>query len=175
MAELRPFAREAVPTLRDVSALVRTAGDHNDLIDLAKTVKPLRDVTVGPVHRNGKERPGSLEQGRRAFTGSRPQIGFFRPYAVDFTGWLDDFSHSGIYDANGSASRVATSINAFAAVGAQLRFVPPRLRDALGNAVTRSRQNNRCPGAMERPWNDGSNPWKAENLSCDPGQLPPGR
>src|SRR3712207_9526578 len=101
---------------------------------------------------------------------------YFRPYTVDFTGWLDDFSHSGIYDANGSASRVATSVNAFAAIGAQLKLVPEQLRQELTNAVTASGQNNRCPGGSERPWSDGSNPWKpTEDFNCDPTQIPPGK
>ena len=176
LAELRPFAREAVPTIRDLSRLVRGSGDGDDLIELAKSVKPLRDLAIGPVNRNGKERPGAFETSTKSLEGSRPHFAFFRPYAVDFTGWLDDFSHSGIYDANGSASRVATSVNAFAAVGSQLQLVPEALRDELGNAVTRRGQTNRCPGSMERPARDGSNPFKpTPTTNCDPSQIPPGR
>ncbi|HEV2061869.1 MAG TPA: MlaD family protein [Solirubrobacteraceae bacterium] len=177
LAELRPFAREAVPTVRDLSQLVRRRGEDNDLIELAKSVPPLRDVTVRPVFRNGKERPGGFETSVESLRGQTPHLAYFRPYTVDFTGWIDDFSHSGIYDANGSASRVATSVNAFASVGAQLKFVPEELREELLNAVTTSGQNNRCPGASERPWEpDGSNPWKpSEDFNCDPSEIPPGR
>ena len=176
LAQLRPFAREAVPTVRDLSRLVRGAGDHDDLIDLARSVKPLRDLAIGPVRRNGAERPGSFETTTKSLKGQAPHIAFFRPYAVDFTGWLDDFSHSGIYDANGSASRVATSVNAFAAVGSQLKPVPEALRDELGNAVVRRGQTNRCPGSMERPARDNSNPYKpSPGFNCDPSQVPPGK
>ena len=175
LAELRPFAQEAVPTVRDLSALVRSRGDGNDLIEVARSVPPLRDVTVRPVVRNGKERPGGFETSVESLEGQTPHLAFFRPYVVDFSAWLDDFSHSGIYDANGSASRVATSANAFAAVGAQLKIVPQELRNQLLNAVTRTGQNNRCPGAMERPASDGSNPWKPPHIVCDETQLPPGR
>jgi phospholipid/cholesterol/gamma-HCH transport system substrate-binding protein len=176
LAELRPFAEEAVPTVRGLSQLVRRPGGSNDLIDLANTVPPLRDVTVRPVVRNGKERPGSFETAVESLRGQTPHIAYFRPYTVDFSGWLDDFSHSGIYDANGSASRVATSVNAFAAIGAQLKLVPQELRQELTNAVTRTGQNNRCPGGSERPWEDGSNPWKpTEDFNCDPTQIPPGK
>ena len=176
LAQLRPFAREAVPTIRDLSRLVRGEGDHDDLIELAKSVKPLRDIAIGPVQRNGKERPGSFETSAKALKGQTPHIAFFRPYAVDFTGWLDDFSHSGVYDANGSASRVATSVNAFAAVGSQLQLVPETLRDELGNAVTRRGQTNRCPGSMERRARDNSNPYKpSQDVDCDPSQVPPGK
>jgi phospholipid/cholesterol/gamma-HCH transport system substrate-binding protein len=176
LGELRPFAREAVPTVRDLSALVRRDGRDNDLIDLARTVPPLRDIAIGPVQRNGKERPGGFETSTESLKGQRPHLAYFRPYSVDFTAWLDDFSHSGIYDANGSASRVATSVNAFAAVGAQLKLIPEELRQEVTNAITRSGQNNRCPGAMERPAADGSNPWKpTEDFNCDLSQIPPGR
>jgi phospholipid/cholesterol/gamma-HCH transport system substrate-binding protein len=176
LAQLRPFAREAVPTVRDLSALVRSNGDANDLLELARSVKPLRDIAIGPVNRNGKERPGAFATSTESLKGQRPHIAYFRPYAVDFTGWLDDFSHSGIYDANGSASRVATSVNAFAAVGSQLKLVPEGLRDDVGNLATRRGQNNRCPGAMERQAADRSNAVKpTPDHDCDPTQVPPGK
>ena len=176
LGELRPFAREAVPTIRDLSGLVRTNGEDNDLIDLAKSVKPFRDLAIGPVQRNGAQRPGSFETTTKSLKGSTPHFAFFRPYTVDFTGWLDDFSHSGIYDANGSASRVATSVNAFAAVGSQLKLVPEDIRDELGNAVTARGQTNRCPGSMERKARDNSNPFKpSPTFNCDETQVPPGR
>ena len=175
LAQLRPFAVEAVPTVRDLAALVRRPGEANDLLELARSVPPLRDVAVRTVNRNGKQRPGSFETSANSLKGQRPQLEFFRPYAVDFTGWLDDFSHSGIYDANGSASRVATSVNAFAAVGGQLKLVPQALRDELNDVAVRRGQTNRCPGAMERPASDGSNPWKpTPDFNCDLSQLPPG-
>ena len=176
LAQLRPFAREAVPTVRDLARLVKLPGEENDLIDLARTVTPLRDVAIGPVQRNGKERPGSFETSTKSLKGQTPHLAYFRPYAVDFTGWLDDFSHSGIYDANGSASRVATSVNAFAAIGGQLKLIPEELRDDVTSVITRSGQNNRCPGSMERPASDGSNPWKpTPDFNCDPSQVPPGK
>jgi phospholipid/cholesterol/gamma-HCH transport system substrate-binding protein len=175
LAQLRPFAREAVPTVRGLSRLVRRPGADNDLIDLARTVPPLRDVAVRPVFRNGKERPGGFETTVESLRGQTPHLAYFRPYVVDFTGWLDDFSHSGIYDANGSASRVATSVNAFASVGAQLKLVPEDLRDDLLNELVASGQNNRCPGGSERPASDGSNPWKpSPDFNCDENQIPPG-
>ncbi len=175
LRELRPFAEDAGPTFRDLSALVRSPGKDNDLIELAESVPAFRDITVRDGERNGEERPGSFPTSVESLRRSREPLAYFRPYAVDFTGWLDDFSHSGIYDANGSASRVATSVNAFAAVGSQLKLVPPALRDELGNAVTRTGQINRCPGAIERPAGDRSNPYKpSPDFNCDPGQIPPG-
>jgi phospholipid/cholesterol/gamma-HCH transport system substrate-binding protein len=177
LRELRPFAREAVPTVRDLSALVKSDGADNDLIDLARSVPPLRDIAVREVERNGKKRPGSFATSTESLKGQTPHLAYFRPYAVDFTAWVDDFSHSGIYDANGSASRVATSVNAFAAVGGQLKLVPPELRQELRDVEpTAKGQNNRCPGAAERPASDGSNPWKpTKDFNCDPSQIPPGK
>lgn len=178
LAELAPFARDARSPVRTLADVVRRSGGGNDLIELGKAILPFRDIAVGPVRRNGQERPGGLKQAAAAFARQTPKAGFFRPYVVDFTGWLDDFSHSGIYDANGSASRVATSVNAYAAVGGQLQLVPQELRTQLTDAVTARGQNNRCPGSMERSWEpDGpnANPWRPfDDFNCDPNQVPPG-
>jgi phospholipid/cholesterol/gamma-HCH transport system substrate-binding protein len=177
LAELRPFARDATPTIRDLADLSKSPGKDDDLIDLAKAVPPFRDIAIGPVQRNGKERPGSFATSTESLRRQRTPFAFFRPYLVDFTGWLDDFSHSGIYDAYGSASRVATSVNAFATVGGSLKLVPQQLRDELSKGVARSGQINRCPGSTERPAEDGSNPWKPAEFDaddCDPSQIPPG-
>ncbi len=175
LAELRPFAQNARPTIRDLADLVGSPGKSDDLLDLAKSVPPFRDIAIGPVNRNGKSRPGSFVIGAESLRKQREPFAFFRPYLVDFTGWLDDFSHSGIYDALGSASRVATSVNAFAVVGSNMKIVPQEIRDELGNAVVRFGQINRCPGATERPAEDKSNPWKpTPTFNCDLQQVPPG-
>ncbi len=171
LAELRPFARDATPTIRDLATLVRRRGEGNDLIDLGKSVLPFRDVTVRDVKRNGQTRPGSFPTSTKSLEGQTPHLAFFRPYAVDLTGWFDDFSHSGIYDANGSASRVATSVNAFAAIDGQLQAVPPELRGQLFNLTTERKQNNRCPGSAER----GSVFKPSPDFNCDETQVPPGR
>ena len=176
LAELSAFALDARSPISTLADVVRRPGADNDLLELAKAVLPFRDIAVGPVQRNGAQRPGGLKQAAAAFKAQAPKAAFFRPYAVDFTGWLDDFSHSGVYDANGSSSRVATSVNAFAAVGGQLFLVPQDLRVALTDAITARGQNNRCPGSMEREaQDDHSNPWwPSEDFNCDPTQVPPG-
>ena len=107
----------------------------------------------------------------KSLSRQRDHLGFFRPYTVDFTGWLDDFSHSGIYDANGSASRSATSVNAFSAAGGVLQPIPPALREEIFNSVVRRGQNNRCPGSIER-----GSVWKpSPDFACDETQVPPGK
>jgi phospholipid/cholesterol/gamma-HCH transport system substrate-binding protein len=171
LRDLRPFARDATPTIRNLATLVRRKGKDNDLIDLGKSTLPFRDITTRPVQRNGKERPGSFATAIESLRGQTPHLGFFRAYAVDFTGWLDDFSHSGLYDANGSASRSSTSVNAFAAINGLLTPVPVELRDQVFNATIRKGQNNRCPGSIER-----GAVWKpTPDFNCDETQVPPGR
>jgi phospholipid/cholesterol/gamma-HCH transport system substrate-binding protein len=175
-AELRPLARDARPTIRDLSELVRKPGPDNDLVDLTAGQVPLRDIAVGPVQANGKERRGAFPETVDALETSTPELAYARPYAVDLTGWFDDFGHSGIYDALGGVSRVGTYINAFANLDGILRPIPAELRPQVGSIFTRSGQRNRCPGAAEHPADDGSNPWKpTEDHNCDPTQTLPGK
>ena len=66
---------------------------------------------------------------------------------------------------------MATSVNAFAAVGGQLQLVPQELRTSLTNAVTARGQNNRCPGSMER----GEAYKPTPDFNCDITQVPTGK
>ena len=171
LAALRPFARDATPTVRDLADLVRLKGKDNDLLELSKATLPFRDIAIGPVQVNGKQREGSFPTSAKSLARQKGHLAFFRPYSVDFTGWLDDFSHSGIYDANGSASRSATSVNAFSSAGGLLQPIPPELREEVFNSVVRRGQNNRCPGSVER-----GSVWKpSPDFNCDETQVPPGK
>jgi phospholipid/cholesterol/gamma-HCH transport system substrate-binding protein len=175
MAELRPLARDARPTLRSLSDLIKRAGADNDLIELTEAQVPVRDIAVGPVTENGKQREGALPASVKALAGSREPLNFFRPYTVDFMGWLDDFSHTGVYDALGGVSRAGLHSNPFMLVGGQLQPVPGELRDAALSATLERNQRNRCPGAADHVNEDGSNPWKpAGDFNCDPTQVLPG-
>jgi len=175
LAELRPFARDATPTFRDLAQLVKSPGEANDLTDLAHSTLPFRDVTTRPGFYNGKQREGSFAASRRSLKAQTPQFAFQRPYTPDLTGWFDDFSHSGIYDANGSASRVSTTVSAFAFLNGTLTPVPEELRGKVLSEVASFGQRNRCPGSTERPAPDGSNPYKpTADFNCDPTQLPLG-
>ena len=53
---LRGFARDAVPTVRDLDSIVRAPGAANDLIELTELQVPLAEIGVGPVNRNGASR-----------------------------------------------------------------------------------------------------------------------
>ena len=174
--ELRPLARDARPTFRDLSALIRRAGPDNDLVELTRSNIPLRDVAVRDVQANGKRRPGAFPASTAALEKSIEPLGFARPYAVDLTGWFDDFGHSGTYDALGGRSRVGTYINAFAQIDGVLRPLPVPLRDDAATPVTARDQRNRCPGAGEFPAEDRSNPWRPNpDYNCDPSQVLPGK
>jgi phospholipid/cholesterol/gamma-HCH transport system substrate-binding protein len=175
LAELRPLTRNARPTLRDLSKLIRDPGADNDLIELTRGQTPLKNTALGPVQANGKEREGAFPATVDALRKSVPELAFARPYAVDLTGWFDDFGHSGIYDANGGKSRVGTYVNAFANIDGVVRPIPVPLRNEAGAQVTATGHRNRCPGGAEFPAPDKSNPWKPTNdHNCDPSQLFPG-
>jgi phospholipid/cholesterol/gamma-HCH transport system substrate-binding protein len=173
--ELPRFARGARPTVRDLSALVRSPGPENDLIDLSHAVLPFRDVALRRLRYNGALRDGSFVAGTKSLRSQIPQWTFQRPYAVDLTGWFDDFSHSGVYDAFGSASRVTTNVSALAFANGQLQLLPEAIRTQVFQQVATLGQRNRCPGSTERPADDKSNPYKpTDDFNCDPTQIPPG-
>jgi phospholipid/cholesterol/gamma-HCH transport system substrate-binding protein len=171
IAQLRPLARDAAPTIRDLSKLVRSPGKDNDLYELTKSTIALRPIAVGPVTRNGKEREGALPASAKALGESAPELEFARPYAVDLTGWFDDFGHSGIFDALGGASRAALNVNAFANLNGVLSpILSPVLQVTGLNKIITLGQTNRCPGSMER-----GSVWKpTPNYNCDETQVPPG-
>jgi hypothetical protein len=136
---------------------------------------PLRDVATADAQRNGKSREGAFPATTKALEQSEPELSYARPYAVDLTGWFDDFGHSGVYDALGGKSRVGTYLNAFAQVDGVLKPIPLPLRNPAETRATASNQRNRCPGAAEHPADDKSNPWKpTPDHNCDPNQVLPG-
>ena len=172
LAQLRPLTRDARPTLRDLSRLIRTKGADNDLIEATASTVPLRDIAVGNVQRNGKEREGALPASAKALKESVPELAYARPYAVDLTGWFDDFGHSGVYDALGGASRAAPHVNLPTNINA---FLPSgTVKDAilsLGNQGAVSlNQRNRCPGAADH----GTVFKPTPDYNCDPTQVLPG-
>ena len=172
LAELRPLARDARPTLRDLSrssaAPARQRPDRADARDI-----PLRDIAVGPVQANGKEREGAFPAlRRRCAEGDAPSSPSRGPTRVDLTGWFDDFSHSGIYDALGGVCRAAPHVNAFAQLerrscagpaGAARRGLPASSRARPAQPLPRRRSS-------------ASAAWKpTPDYNCDPTQVPAGR
>lgn len=174
LGELQPFAREARIPVRSLADAVRRPGRDNDLFEVASLAPSLRDIAVRTMERNGAQRRGALPEAAEAFRGLTPQIAFLRPYTPDITGFFKALGQVGIYDANGQASRAAILPAAFAVGPAGLLApVPQTLRQQQFDSIAK-KQRDRCPGSMERPAADGSNPWRPPNISCDPSQIPPG-
>ena len=150
-AQLRPLARDARPTLRDLSRTIRAPGADNDLIELTQAAEPLRDIAVSPAPRDGQVRDGALPATTKALSVATPELATARPYAPDLTGWFDDFSHSGLYDALGGASRAGLYVNLFANVNGVLKPLLDQTTasKALEQGLS-SGQRWRCPGAAER-------------------------
>jgi hypothetical protein len=91
-----------------------------------------------------------------------------RPYTVDFVGWMDDFSHTGNYDALGSFSRAQAYFNAFTVSNGTPVPVDPTNRGENFKELAKLKQYKRCPGAAEEPAPDGSNVWsEAEQKELD--------
>jgi phospholipid/cholesterol/gamma-HCH transport system substrate-binding protein len=147
--EARLFARDAEPTVRDLSRTISRPGSSNDLIELIDSFPPLSRVALDT-------RGGAFPTTTEALDAARPTLAFARPYTPEFVGWMDDFSTTGGYDALGGYSRAWINLS-------ELLYGPgPKLR-----------QFRRCPGANEMPASDGSNVFGAEEaaaLDCDPSQ-----
>jgi phospholipid/cholesterol/gamma-HCH transport system substrate-binding protein len=170
IAELRPLAQDAKPTVHDLANIIRKGGANDDLVELTRSTVPLKNIAVGPVNRNGKQREGALPASARALEQAVPEISYARPYAVDLTGWFDDFSHSGVYDALGGASRAAPHVSAFTTVDGALTPIPPQLREPIFEQLASLGQRDRCPGAIER-----GAVWKpTPDFPCDDKQVPEG-
>ncbi len=171
LAELRPLARDARPTLRDLSKLLRSPGTANDLVELTRSSVPLRDAAVGPTQRNGQQRAGALPATTEALKQATPELATARPYTPDLTGWFDDFSHSGLYDALGGASRASIHVNLFAPVDGVLKpLTSPILQSDAFKGATSLDQRWRCPGAVER--NAVYKP--TPDFPCDASEVPLG-
>ena len=177
--ELRPFARDAVPVVRNLSETIRSRGPPpNDLVELNRTYPPLADIAVDSLPRLVDAGAGAVDVGEKrgafpelteSLRDSAPIIAHGRPYTVDFVGWLDDFSHTGNYDALGSFSRAQAYFNAFTVSNGLPVPLDPTDRGDSFKALAKLKQYKRCPGAAEESAPDGSNVFSAEEqreLDC---------
>lgn len=170
LAALRPLAQDAAPTLRDLARTIARPGAGNDLVELTRLTVPLARIGTQGGRFNGGARDGALPETIRALDQATPELRFARPYAVDLTGWFDDFGHSGIYDALGGASRPAPYVNAFTNANGVLKpILDPLVGDAAFKAVASLGQRNRCPGSAER-----GSAWLPAPGACDLSQVPIG-
>ena len=196
LAQLRPLAIDAVPTIRNLSNIISRPSPHgtcsvansaacNDLIELNQLAVPLAHVAVGGqfgeplVSANGKRRPGAFPVSATALNQSVPELAVARPYAVDLTGWFEGYAHPGGYDANGALSRIALvlelgpptsqgapSLSLLTDPGGRLPFAKSTL--TVG-------QGDRCPGSIERGPAPGSSATSVESgFPCTLSQVPSG-
>ncbi len=198
-AEFRQAAADSVPTIRDLSNIVRRKGKGNDLIELTRLQVPLADISVGTGAPDCGADPaadfdaaadedfkqGALGESTCALTNSLPALAHLRAYTPELLGWFDGFSTSGAVDASGGLGRIASTFNAFT-------FSPSGLVDLadllagnnidlgaiLGGVDNPSFDINnhaRCPGTNERDPGDGSTPFTdGGTVACNPAEVPPG-
>jgi phospholipid/cholesterol/gamma-HCH transport system substrate-binding protein len=135
LVQLRPLARNSVPTLNDLSNIIHRKGADNDLIELIKLGVPLSAATVKSIDANGKVRPGAFPISTQALNQSTPELATARPYAVDLTGWFEGYTHPGTIDANGGSSRIAPVVGVGSIENGVLNILPslldPTLRSVL--------------------------------------------
>ncbi len=194
--EFRAAARGAVPTIRDLDAIVRRGGQANDLVELTRLAVPLGEAALGDGHPDCGENPstdfgaaadddfrqGAFGEADCALRNSLPVLSHFRAYTPELVGWFDDFSTSGTLDASGGIGRIAGTFNMFTASPSNglpdlLSPVDPAdLFGAGGSGPLIDLGNtSRCPGALERDNGDGSTPFTdGGRLDCDPSQIPVG-
>jgi phospholipid/cholesterol/gamma-HCH transport system substrate-binding protein len=135
LVQLRPLAKNSVPTLNDLSNIISRSGPANDLIELTKLGVPLAAATVRSVNVDGKVRAGAFPESTTALNQSTPELATARPYAVDLTGWFEGYTHPGTIDANGGSSRIAPVVGIGSIENGALNLLPaftnPTLRSVL--------------------------------------------
>jgi phospholipid/cholesterol/gamma-HCH transport system substrate-binding protein len=205
LQELRPLAVEAVPTIKNLSNVICSRPTvctpqqpgQNDLIELTKLGVPLAAAAcgtgpgatecLGHTFARGKIRNAAFQESAISLNKSSPELATDRPYAVDLTGWFEGYSHPGVIDANGGASRIA-SVFGLESIGNGLTsLIPPGvagfLQQFLGtntpghNPLLTTGQGDRCPGSQERGalWYPGPNSSWPSGYPCNPSEVPTGK
>jgi phospholipid/cholesterol/gamma-HCH transport system substrate-binding protein len=195
-SEFRAAAADAVPTIRDLSEIVRRGGRANDLVELTRAQVPLARAGVGSGAPDCGADPasdyesaadddrsqGSLGEAACALSNSLPQIAALRAYTPELVGWFDGFSTSGSLDASGGLGRIAATFNAFTPSTSGLVDVLDPLDTSVGDLLKGADLDfldvgnlARCPGSLERDPGDGSTPFTdGGSLRCDPSLVPTG-
>jgi phospholipid/cholesterol/gamma-HCH transport system substrate-binding protein len=192
-SEFRAAAADAVPTIRDLSEIVRRDGASNDLVELTRSQVPLARAGVGSGAPDCGSDPladfeaaadddhsnGALGETTCALQNQLPQVSHIRAYIPEWVGWFDGFSTSGALDASGGVGRISLTLNAFSpgVVSGVNIEEPLDLAGLLEGTVPGLDLDARarCPGALERDPGDGSTPFTDGGaINCDPEQVPPG-
>jgi phospholipid/cholesterol/gamma-HCH transport system substrate-binding protein len=164
--QLQPLLHDLKPTVADLRSVVRRPGASNDLIELIRSFGPVasealdkksRKIDFGGGPQDVGETSGAYDASIKAFKDATPLIAFGRSYTPDLTGWFDDFSTSGSYDALGGISRSEIQFSPITAENAVPAIVPLPQRADLYKQFVRTYQYKRCPGGAEAPAPDKSN------------------
>ena len=195
LQQLRPLAVDAVPTIKNLANIISRPGVNNDLIELNQLAVPLARATVAgqfgePLLRaNGAARQGAFPVSATALGQAVPELAVARPYAPDLTGWFEGYSHPGVYDANGAASRIATVVGLGTIQNGALNILggnpltspltslltDPSGRAAFASSVLTTGQGDHCPGSMERGPAPGTSATNVESgFPCSTNQVPTG-
>jgi len=148
----------SIPTVGNLSALIRNPSGGGDLISLLQATPALARLAQA-----------SFPRMIKTMNDSQPQVDTFRQYTPDVVAALTNLGQiGGYYDANGHYSRTQPFFSAFGLDGAnQLTATPPSQR-FQGLSVARTR----CPGGAVQPSLDGSSPWGVPG--CTNSTVPPG-
>jgi phospholipid/cholesterol/gamma-HCH transport system substrate-binding protein len=179
----KPFANDLAPFFRKLNKLVKTStptfhdfadtiglrGSHNDFTDVLRNLPELASVA----HRASANSIDALKKSQKV-------IEFIRPYAPDFTAWIEKFGHTtSYYDANGHYARVSPVFSAFTFSdnGGDGLLTPASPADRR-NVITDRGNDRRCPGAATQTAQDASSPFTDDGRlttnDCDPSNRPPG-
>jgi phospholipid/cholesterol/gamma-HCH transport system substrate-binding protein len=211
LVQLRPLAIQSAPTVRNLANIISRPSPNgkpcgvpnpngcNDLIELNQLAVPLAQAAVGGefgeplVFADGQRRQGAFPVSQQALNQAVPELAVARPYAVDLTGWFEGYSHPGVYDANGGASRIAPVVGVGSIQNGALNILgnnplssvtnplnnllfSPVGRAGFASGVLVTGQGDRCPGSMERGPAPGTSATNVESgFPCDTSQVPTGQ
>ena len=185
--KLRPFfhvlrhtAHNAVPTIDDLQHIIHRPGSQNDLIELTKDAVPLAHAAIGTGAPNCGSNPntdylaaadnnftqGALGESVCALRNDLPIASFLRPYTPDVVSWFNTFGTSGLVDATGGIGRIGTTFNAFSLSPSGIPILGTSSQLPPSDFIAGLDTNNarRCPGGLERPAEDRSNPFLPSNV-----------
>jgi phospholipid/cholesterol/gamma-HCH transport system substrate-binding protein len=158
-AGLRQLSAESIPTLGQLSALLRNPSGGGDLTTLLSETPSLARIAIPAF-------PQLIHQ----MNVTQAQLNYFREYTPDVVAALSDVGQTGAYyDANGHYARTQAQFDAFAVNGAnQLTAIPSFDNRYSGLHVVHSR----CPGGALQAPPDGSAPRLVPG--CTATTTPPG-
>lgn len=202
LIQLRATARGAVPTVRDLSAIIDRPGADNDLIELQRLQPPLRRAAIGEGSPDCGSGPaqvedlevvadddftqGSFGEAVCSLSNGHQNLTFFRAYATELVGWFDGFSHSGYADGIGGVGRVGTTFNTFSPTLSNFPDLTDQDSPIEQFSALSTGNVRRCPGGNERPLGavapaDESDPFTDGGAlidgiagDCDPTKVQPG-